>query len=108
MSLLSRRDFLHDSAALTAALASAGLLSDSVAAAAKSGKAVKRSDANDQLNVAVIGVHGRGVSHVDGFAGRHNCVVTTICDADKAVIGTAMKIVEKRQDKPAKFVQDLR
>jgi len=108
MSLMNRRDFLHDSAALSAALASAALLSDSVSAAAKSGKANKRGDANDQLNVAVIGVRGRGVSHVDGFAGRHNCVVTTICDADKAVIGTAMKIAEKRQDRPAKFVQDLR
>jgi predicted dehydrogenase len=58
--------------------------------------------------VAVVGVHGRGKDHVGGFAGRHNCVVTTICDADRDVIGPAMKIAAKGQKSTPKFVQDIR
>src|SRR5438046_264140 len=108
MSLWNRREFLHDSAALTAALGSAGLIGGSLSAAAKSAKAAKKADANDQLQVAVIGVHGRGRDHVSGFAGRHNCIVATICDADKNVVGPAMKAVENAQGKAPNFVQDLR
>src|SRR5262249_28585337 len=71
-------------------------------------KSAKKGEANDQLHVAVIGVRGRGQSHVGGFAGRHNCIVTTICDADEAVIGSAMKSAEKAQGKAPENVQDLR
>jgi predicted dehydrogenase len=108
MSFLNRREFLQDTAALAAALGSAGLFGNALSGAPKSAKASKKADANDQLHVAVIGVHGRGQDHVGGFAGRHNCVVTTICDADKAVISPAMKIAEKGQGKTPTFVQDLR
>jgi predicted dehydrogenase len=108
MTLWNRREFLHDSAAVAAALGSAGLLSGSLSAATKSARAAKKADANDQLQVAVIGVHGRGRDHVGGFAGRHNCVVATICDADKKVVGPAMVAAENAQGKAPQFVQDLR
>jgi predicted dehydrogenase len=106
MRSLSRREFFHDSAALAAALAGAAAL-DPYAAAAEE-KAAKKGDKNDQLQVAVIGVNGRGNDHVRGLAGKHNCVVTTICDADEAVIGKAMKSAERAQGKAPKYVQDLR
>jgi predicted dehydrogenase len=102
MNSMTRRDFLQDSATFAAALGTTRPLQ----AAAK--KAAKKGDANDQLQVAVLGVHGRGMAHVDGFADRHNCVVTTVCDADAAVVGRAMKLVEGRQGKAPKFEQDLR
>jgi predicted dehydrogenase len=105
MRSINRRDFLHDSA-LLAALAGAGLTSESPAA--ETAAAAKKGQINDQLRVAVIGVHGRGMSHVDGFAGKHNCIVTTICDADSGVIGNAMKKVEEKQGKAPKFEQDIR
>ncbi len=101
----NRRDFLQDSAALAAALGSAGLIDNTLSGAARS---AKRGDPNDQLQVAVIGVHGRGQSHVSGFAGRYNCVVSTICDADSSVVGGPLKAAEKAQGKAPKFVQDLR
>jgi predicted dehydrogenase len=98
---LNRRDFLKDSAALTAALAGADLaVADEVKA--------KEGKKDDLLRVAVIGVHGRGMSHVSGFSGRNNCTVTTICDADEAVIGRAMKAVETKEGKAPRFVQDIR
>jgi predicted dehydrogenase len=106
MPSISRRDFLHDSAALAAAVAAAGLVPEAPAAAPA--KNNRKGDANDTLHVAVLGVHGRGKEHVHGFAGQHNCVVTTICDVDEAVIGSSMKAAEKAQGKPAKFEQDLR
>jgi predicted dehydrogenase len=97
---------LHDSA-LLAALAGAGLGSESSAAE----KAVaKKGQLNDQLRVAVIGVNGRGKNHVDALAGndRLNTLITTICDADSAVVGPAMKKVESKQGKAPKFEQDIR
>jgi hypothetical protein len=104
MRSITRRDFLHDSA-LLAALAGAGLGSESLAAE----KAVaKKGPINDQLRVAVIGVHGRGKDHIKGLAGKHNCIVATICDADSAVIGEAMKLAEKQQEKLPRFEQDIR
>ena len=104
MRSISRRDFLHDSAIL-AALAGAGLGSESSAAE----KAVaKKGQLNDQLRVAVIGVHGRGRDHISGLAGKHDCIITTICDADSAVIAPAMKAVEKKQGKAPNYEQDIR
>src|SRR5205807_1054123 len=64
--------------------------------------------ANERLNVAVIGVNGRGRGHVAGFAGRHNCVVTHVCDADSAVAGRALTAAERQQQQRPEFVQDLR
>jgi predicted dehydrogenase len=103
MASISRRDFLHDSVTLAAALAVGPIASRSYAE-----PKAKKGDVNDQLHVAVIGVHGRGQDHVEGIAGKHNCVVTTICDADEAVIGPAMKRAEKQQGKLPKYEQDIR
>jgi predicted dehydrogenase len=102
MRFLNRRDFLQDTAALAAAMAGA------TAAVADEKPVVKKGPANDKLRVAVVGVNGRGMSHVSGFANRNNCVVTTICDCDEAVIGRAMKTVERAQGQAPKFEQDIR
>jgi predicted dehydrogenase len=107
MRFLNRRQFLHDSSTLAATLAGAGLLGGAAEAAAEK-KEARKEDTNDRLHVAVVGVHGRGMSHVEGFANKNNCIVTTICDADEAVIGPAMKAVEKAQGKAPKYEQDLR
>src|SRR5689334_14135645 len=105
MRLLNRRNFLQDSSALAAALAGAGLLHG---AAEEKKEEAKRGDVNDRLSVAVVGVNGRGMSHVGGFAGKNNCQITTVCDADEAVIGPAMKAVERAQGKAPRYEQDLR
>jgi len=107
MRSISRRDFLQDSA-LAATLAGAGMVGD--AFAAERAAAAKKAQVNDQLRVAVIGVHGRGMSHVSAFAGNNklNTLITTVCDADSAVIGNAMKSIEKKQGNAPKFEQDIR
>src|SRR5262245_11759778 len=107
MSSMNRREFLLDTAALAAALAAA----DAAAApllAAQQEAARKKGNIQDQLRAAVIGVHGQGKGHVRALANRNNCIITTICDADSAVIGDAMRMVEKEQGKAPKYVQDIR
>jgi predicted dehydrogenase len=104
MHFLSRRDFLRDSAMLSAALAGVA----GAANAAEEKTPTVRKDKEDILNVAVVGVRGRGMDHVGGFAGKHGCAVTTICDVDEAVIGKAMTHVKKVQGNEPKYVKDVR
>src|SRR5438270_13611292 len=106
MGALSRRDFLHDSA-IAAAVAAAGLTSPRTFAEEPK-EVAKKGDVNDRLNVAIIGVNSRGNSHVGGMAGKNNCVVTTICDCDEAVIGRAMRSSERAQGKAPKYEKELR
>jgi predicted dehydrogenase len=103
MRSISRRDFLHDSTLFAAALAAtSGVRAEEKAPA-------KNVPAPDQtLRIAVIGVHGRGKDHVRALAGRPGCVITTVCDADSAVITPAMKMIEKKQGKPPAYEQDIR
>ena len=108
MGSISRRDFLQDSALAAAALAAGVAVTDT--RAAERVAAARKGQLNDQLRVAVVGVHGRGMSHVGAFAGNNklNTIITTVCDADSAVIGNAMKAVEKKQGNAPKFEQDIR
>ncbi len=110
MRSISRRDFLQDSALAAAALAGAGLAADARSAEKAVALAAKKGQVNDQLRVAVVGVRGRGMSHVSAFAGNNklNTVITTVCDADTGVIGPAMKKIEKQQGQAPKFEQDIR
>jgi predicted dehydrogenase len=104
MSVFSRREFLHRTAVLSAASATLG---GTVLRAADS--PAKSGSANDRLKVAVVGVKGRGMSHVGGFLDKGmNCEIVAVCDADEAVIGPAMKKVKDVQGAEPKFVQDFR
>ncbi len=107
MGPITRRDFLQGSASLAAALAAGGL-AGAARAAEKAADEDKKGGAADRLRVAVIGVNGRGMSHIGGLANKHNCVITAICDADSGVIGKAMKAVERAQGKPPRYEQDVR
>ena len=103
MDVFSRREFMNRSAILAAAAASG----TTALAVDKPAPIVSRG-ANEKLRVAVVGVHGRGMSHVGGFLGKNNCEITTVCDCDSAVIGNAMKAIEGKQGKAPKYEQDIR
>ncbi len=104
MNFFSRRDFLQGTAGLAASLAGASMFEE----AAEASQAQQPGNANERLNVAVIGVNGRGRDHVNGFAGKHNCHVTHICDVDTSVAGRAVAAAEKAQGVRPTVVQDLR
>ena len=105
MSHLSRRQFLKGSAGVAAALAALGTTS---AFAADEKKDDKGGAGGGRLRVAIVGVNGRGMSHVSGFNGKNDCVITTVCDCDEGVIGRAMKDVEKVNGKAPTYVKDFR
>ena len=98
-----RRLFLKHSALIGAAL-SARPMSRALAKDAPS----KTTPPSEKLRVAVVGVNGRGMSHVGGFAGRNGCEIVAVCDCDEGVIGNAMKAIEKKQGKAPRFEQDIR
>jgi predicted dehydrogenase len=106
---LDRRQFLQDTAALAASIsalqATAARAADEPSA--KSDK--KKPGANDVVNVAVIGVRGRGMEHVRSYNDLDEARITTICDVDRNVIGKAMKAVSTANDgSEPRFVQDMR
>jgi len=103
MGPFSRREFLERSALLSAAVAAG---TPAVRAAADP-EPTRKGSANDRLRVAVVGVRGRGMSHVDGFNGRNNCEIVTVCDCDEAVIGPAMQKISKTGHAP-RFEKDIR
>ena len=104
MDLFNRREFLDRAAILAAAAAtSAGAV-----AAEQPAVAASRA-ASDRLRVAVVGVRGRGMSHVAGFLSKSvNAEITTICDCDEDVIGNAMTRITKEQGKAPAYVKDVR
>jgi predicted dehydrogenase len=106
MDLFNRREFLNRSALLAAASASLGATAATPSTA--SGRPVATAAREDRLRVAVVGVRSRGMSHVQGFLGKNNCEITTVCDCDEAVIGNAMKAIEGKQGKAPAFVKDIR
>jgi hypothetical protein len=103
---LDRRRFLSESAFLAAAASAAPALGK--LSAAEKAAAEQPGSAQEKLRVAVIGVRGQGMSHVHGYAARHNCVITTVCDVDTDVIAPAMKHIESKQGKAPVYEQDIR
>jgi predicted dehydrogenase len=52
--------------------------------------------ANDRMNVAVIGIHGRGVSHIHAWSSlkkSHSIRLKTLCDTDEQFFAERAKIV---------------
>lgn len=47
--------------------------------------------ANERVRVAVMGLNGRGKSHLKGYAGVKEAEVTTLCDVDTRLFGKTIK-----------------
>ncbi|MBI2808426.1 MAG: Gfo/Idh/MocA family oxidoreductase [Planctomycetes bacterium] len=109
MRFLERREFIQQSVGL-ASLVAAGYFADDAEAGQQPRPAQPNPrGANERLNVAVIGVRGRGRDHISGLAGRHNCRVTHLCDVDTAVTASAVTLAQKAQGGAAPVVVgDLR
>ena len=101
MSRITRRRFVGT----TAAAAAAGSLL--ITGTRASGKAV---GANERLRIAVVGLNGRGKSHIAGWLGQENVEIAYLVDPDKNVLSGALKSLEKRTDGTfdTKGVSDIR
>ena len=80
MSKKNRRQFLEDSMFAAAAAVAAGSTGRLLHAQEEGS-----GSANERLNVAVVGVNGRGGTHIGAFAGRKDTIITHICDVDHKI-----------------------
>ena len=103
---LPRRRFLETTAALAANMAL--LPSASHGESDEPAGDSKPASANDTLHVAVCGVRGRGLEHVQSWGRQKDAKVVAICDVDPSVTGLAMKMVEHKNGSPPAFFQDIR
>jgi len=100
----NRRQFLEDSMLAAASAAMVGSTSRLLA----QDDVPESKSANERLNVAVVGVKGRGGSHIGAFAGRKDTVITYVVDCDSQIGENRLNEIEKRQGVRPKLVQDLR
>src|ERR1039457_22329 len=56
-----------------------------------------QSAPSDRVNMAVVGFHGRGRAHINGFAKIPNVRVAALCDADERLFPEGVELVEKLQ-----------
>jgi len=96
MGNVTRRGFVKGTAATTAGL----LLGTSKTSWA---------GANDRIRVAVLGINGRGKSHMGGFSALKDVEVTTLCDPDSRLFKPRSEKYFTKRGRPApKVEQDLR
>ncbi len=93
---MERRTFVKTTAAAAAAPA---------ASFAAAGRVL---GANDRIRVAVLGVNGRGQSHMNGLQPLENVEVTTFVDPDLEIAAKRAGEFETKHGHKPKIVQDLR
>lgn len=107
----SRRSFLVTAAkgALLTAVAPATLVADPVTAPVAIPAGAK--GANDRIRVAVLGINGRGKTHIEeimDLSKKANVEVAVLCDPDMNILQAAANDFEKKYGKKVKIEQDFR
>ncbi len=77
-------------------------------AAATVGAARTALGANDRVQVAVVGLGGRGRDHMNDYGNRPDCRIAAVCDVNQAARERASALVAKLQGRPPKTYTDLR
>jgi len=105
MTRKNRRQFLEQSMLATAAVAATSSSTPYISA-----EEDEQSDSpSERLGVAVVGVRGRGGSHIGAFSGRKDTEILYICDPDREVGNRRASEVGKRQGgKVPTFEEDIR
>ncbi|NOR76729.1 MAG: twin-arginine translocation signal domain-containing protein, partial [Draconibacterium sp.] len=93
----SRRKFIKNSATATAA----ALTIPTIVPARAFG-------ANDRINAAVLGINGRGKSHIKSLMVQDNVQVTTLCDPDMNLLKKRQESFKETYGEDVALEQDLR
>jgi len=93
---MNRRSFIKNSAAGAAGLIVADFL------------AQKSYSKNDEITMAVVGIHGQGQSHLRCFNDIPGVKVKTICDVDERLFADAQKLAKDLGIDKIHFEYDLR
>jgi predicted dehydrogenase len=64
--------------------------------------------ASDKINVAVVGLRGRGNSLLETFAAQKDVVVTHLCDLDPKVLDQRAAALEKKTGRKPAVTKDYR
>jgi len=64
--------------------------------------------ANDRINAAVLGLNGRGKSHVSSLMVQDNVQIKTLCDPDMNILKIRQKDFKEKYNKDVALEQDLR
>jgi len=94
MKVFTRRDFMKGSIAAGAGLTLASPFS-------------RVRGANDDIRVAVVGINGRGSSHVGAFDGMKGVRLAALCDVDRKVLERRSKPFKDRNT-PVEGYIDIR
>jgi predicted dehydrogenase len=111
MATLTRRAFLEDAlftAALAATAGSAWADPLNFATSDHERRRGRKIGPNDQINVALIGLRGRGMAHLGGYARMQDVRIAALCDCDLNVVAPALQAVARRGGPEPKVYQDLR
>lgn len=92
----TRRTFIKKSAGAAALLSMPTIISASSFGSA------------DKVRIAVLGVNGRGTSHIGGFMSQPDSEVVCLCDCDLNVLGKRADEFDKKYGKKVGRQQDLR
>lgn len=99
----SRREFIKKTMAGSAAVSLGGVLPGF---SAKSYKSIL--GANDRINIAMMGVHSRGLALTNTFAKQENIEIIYVSDVDSRAAGKCIDVVEKLQNIRPKAAPDFR
>ena len=87
MTMITRRNFLKNSLAATAA------------ASLPASVWVRAAEPSDTIRVGVIGIRGRGAAHISGFSTLPGVRVVALCDVDSDVLAKGAASFEKKHNK---------
>jgi len=101
---VTRRSFLQSGGRMAAGALVLGTLPSRHTPLAAPRSAARVLGANDRINLAVIGVNGRGQDHIDVFGAMPSVRIAALCDIDLNVLGERAAYVEKTfGTKPATY-----
>jgi predicted dehydrogenase len=64
--------------------------------------------ANDEIRVAVVGINGRGGSHISAFGDMQGVQVAALCDVDRKVLDNNAGAFEKKYGRKVQTYVDIR
>src|SRR4051812_21376707 len=94
---ITRRQFVRTTAFAGAAVASLAKI-----------PSIKADAASNKLRVAVMGVHGRGMDHVNTILSIPDVELAYVCDVDSRALANALKHIESKGGKAPQGVKDFR
>jgi predicted dehydrogenase len=105
---ISRREFLSRSGQTAAGIVAVGALVGCAGSEARRTTKGGIIGANERINLAVIGIHGRGMDLAGGFASIPGVRIKTLCDIDENLFDERVKKIGEIQNFEPGTEYDLR